>query len=100
MSVRFGTSFCGKLPFQIRDTFCQSTCLSRLYSKVAKVPKCSMRVRNISDHLRPGYELWRAGLLFAFILLNGLVFVCVHVALFEFVNVCHSFREDDRASTV
>ena len=43
MLVRFSTSFRGRLPFRIRDIFCQSTCLSHLYSKVTKVSKYSMR---------------------------------------------------------
>jgi hypothetical protein len=59
MFVRFSTSFRGRLPFRIRDIFCQSTCLSHLYSKVTKVPKYSMRVRNLPDHLCPGYEWWK-----------------------------------------
>ena len=60
MFVRFSTSFRRRLPFRIRDIFCQSTCLSHLYSKVAKVPNYSMRVRNLSAIIC-GYEWWRAG---------------------------------------
>ena len=91
MSVRFSTSFRGKLPFQIRDIFCQYTYLSHLYRNVAKVPKYSMRVRNLPDHrLVSRIRLVEGKLHFAFFFSYGLVvFVCVSwYGAFGYVNVC------------
>jgi hypothetical protein len=77
MSVRFSTSFRERLPFQIRDIFCQYTYLSHLYRNVAKVPKYSMRVRNLPDHLCPGYDWWRASYISPFSFHMDLLYSCV-----------------------
>lgn len=64
MFVRFSTSFRGRLPFRIRDIFCQSTCLSHLCSGGTKVKKYSKRVRTFTCcFLDTNVE---TGLLFAF----------------------------------
>ena len=79
MFVRFSTSFRGRLPFRTRDIFGQSTCLSHLYSKVAKVPKYSMRARNISAIiwvLDTNGRMVIFRLFFSSFFLAGVVFVC------------------------